>query len=269
MNVSSWSDGEWWLLLVRFSPRGDRLPASGPIYYGSFLDGRSPIERMLPGSPECADPPAAHPAELKPMSSYGDLVALVSQEPLDVGDELLAELPQEDRPPAVTAEEWAAATVADAPAAVTERFGRALEPTVSLKNAGLYWIEKPTYPTPKRCWLSEAAVRWQLGVGKLLLTVIPKGALLTMPHAEAMVKVGDHSIKDVAEELPALVGEYGQRVVLVPNSKEKVGTTHWQVMSPQPDTMVGWDGDIRVGDTPWGKCRVYYHPCVLHVVFDL
>ena len=203
------------------------------------------------------------------MTAYADLVSRVMQESLDVADELLAQLAEADRPPAITAEQWASATTADAPATVTEHFGRALAPTASLANAGLYWIEKPTYPTPKRCWLSEAAVRWQLGAGKLFLTVIPKGALLTMPHAEAMVKVGDHSTKDVAEELPALVGEYGQRVVLVPNSKEKVGTTLWQVMSPKPDTMVGWDGDIRVGDTPWGKCRVYYHPCVLHVVFDL
>jgi len=165
------------------------------------------------------------------------------------------------------AERWAAAKTAEAPAIVAEHFGRPLEPTLSLANAGLYWIEKPSYPMPSWRWLSEAALRWQTAPGKLFITLVRRNA--AQQYQDRTGAPSQHGFGVLPEEVPALLGEYGQRIMLVPNSNEDVGSTDWEVMSPKPDTMVGWDGDIRVGDTPWGKCRIYHHPGVLHIVFDL
>jgi hypothetical protein len=276
MQVSSWSDGRWWLLSVSLPQRTDRMakrpgPPLSILSEGAFLE--------LPGRPGSILPPAAHPAELRPVAAYADLASRMRPGPLpgvvrpdpgsslDVADELLRQLPEADRPPTITADQWAQANTADPPAVVTEYFGRQLEPTLSLENAGLYWIEKASYPYDGLHWPSESAVRWQTAPGKLFITLVRRNA--ARQYQDRTGAPRHHGFGVLPEQIPALLGEYGQRIVLVPNSNEDVGNTDWEVMSPKPDTMVGWDGDIRVGDTPWGKCRVYYHPCVLYVVFDL
>ncbi len=75
--------------------------------------------------------------------------------------------------------------------------------------------------------------------------------------------------RHVEQALTSLLGANGRRLGLVPMERWPLGQTDWVVFSPDPDHRIGWEGETRVGDTPWGRCRIYVHPGILHIVFDL
>ncbi len=70
--------------------------------------------------------------------------------------------------------------------------------------------------------------------------------------------------------LRTVLGEYGVRLSLVPLFAEPVtGIENAWLLTPDPDYEVGLVERVKVGDTEWGRCRIYVDPAVLHVVFDL
>lgn len=56
-------------------------------------------------------------------------------------------------------------------------------------------------------------------------------------------------------------------MALVPHRYQQQGD--WVIATPDPDHRIGWEGETRVGGTPWGRCRIHVHAGVLHIVFDL
>lgn len=71
------------------------------------------------------------------------------------------------------------------------------------------------------------------------------------------------------EDVYTLLPDYGLRAMIVPCDRDELSGSTWVQLTPKAGTRVGFEEEIRVGDTPWGRCRVYMYPAALHVVFDL
>jgi len=74
---------------------------------------------------------------------------------------------------------------------------------------------------------------------------------------------------ELGQLLRGVLGDSGRRLSLVPVNIEDLRDTNWWCVTPRPDTEVGLLERVKVGDTPWGKCRIYVDPAILHIVFDL
>ncbi len=110
-------------------------------------------------------------------------------------------------------------------------------------------------------------VQWVLGEGWVGVTRYP-----LRPEAayERHLSRGPQGLNwRVADDLIDTLGHYGQLLSLVP-----VNTTAWRwqehaTIRPRPGTPYGLYGESTVGEQPWGKCRIYVDPAILHIVFDL
>jgi hypothetical protein len=79
----------------------------------------------------------------------------------------------------------------------------------------------------------------------------------------------NHAREAAAVRLPLVLGSVGRTLAVVSwLPGEDLGHGWWR-FTPDPDHRIGWEGETRVGDTDWGNSRIYVHPSILHIVFDL
>jgi len=114
-------------------------------------------------------------------------------------------------------------------------------------------------------------IQWVLGDDYLALTVVSRYA--PRYYADmADVPWEDHPDTRTAltDDLYHYLGPYGRSLALVPvDIRGKANGGRGFIVTPRLDTPCGILGDQKVGDMPWGRCRIYVDRAILHIVFDL
>jgi len=131
------------------------------------------------------------------------------------------------------------------------------------------WLSGLLEPGPARSpttGMIEGPMLWRLAGTRLSVTVVPDREY----PANGPSHRGLHALPTLAMiALPRLFGEYGRYLCLTPMRETLVEDGDALLLKPDPATEVGLLERVKVGDTPWGRCRIYVDPAILHIVFDL
>ncbi len=130
------------------------------------------------------------------------------------------------------------------------------------------YIEAASVGTGFRCGRG-ALCEWALADGRLVVTVASPQEALTIPRSSPYIGDEGQVREMLAEELPALMGEGGRRLCAIPAEVSEADEGGWYRVTFPPGNEVGVGERVRVGDTPWGNCRIWTKSGVLRLVFDL
>ncbi|MBD3174236.1 MAG: hypothetical protein GF320_03580 [Armatimonadia bacterium] len=167
-----------------------------------------------------------------------------------------------DLPRFVGYEEWQSAKLKPLPGVVGEVLpalsgGECLQLAQGHELVGLHCGDGET-------WLwgvpGHALYQWSLSADTLALSVYAGDPIGFQEWGRPREMIG--------AMLPRIMGASGRRLALAPVIEQDLGGD-WLLFTPDPDHRIGWEGETRVGDTWWGNCRIYVHPSILHIVFDL
>lgn len=270
MRLSSWSDGRTWILEARLvfpadtesslvTPRPDILSLDAPFRRGGYGISVHEVERATTLSP--ASDIGANLPSIEGIQLVDDLFTTerLSIPPPPV-DDWMPTLPPPDAewertdsvpPGGVRALVEAAATAEAARPAV----GGARESDTA---TWLYGVHRSV----GRIRRPLCVVTWTPGHCAVSLVELHA-------HAKPFRFLEWDQARHAEQALTSLLGANGRRLGLVPMERRPLAQTDWVVFSPDPDHRIGWEGETRVGDTPWGRCRIYVRSEITHIVFDL
>ncbi len=263
MHVTSWCDGKTCLLVAS--------GVTAPVSFTSSVVGRPDF---------LSDP--THPANLGNEFAIGEGPAVTLAAPEDPQAtaralpasirERLSGLPEGMQASPQEPGAWSEASLRPVPPQVAERLGlpAALEcPTMTLGNGGRVSAGLLDLAADQG-WHPALAgpVEWTLGEGFVSVTAFSAHAIAEEERSPGVGR-GTNWRAIASQRLPLVLGETGRRLASVPCALEEREGGAAAVLTPNPDTEVGLIERVRVGDTPWGRCRIYVDPEVLHVVFDL
>ncbi|MBD3174499.1 MAG: hypothetical protein GF320_04935 [Armatimonadia bacterium] len=267
MTIKGWTDGRWWAVIVttRWPPQ---------IRHPLPPDGEMPVERA-PGEPSrgaalrAAVPLAPTLVELSEIDALADVLREGAK--LWLSDAWAAFGDLDLRAPGIlgSPNQWEQTALVSPPPSVSGVLARSdLPPSLGFhlldgESVGVYSL-----PEAPGFWYggAPAVLQWAASGRAVALTqVVPTGQF-----GDDADPVPPQMARDlIRDTLPRLLGARGRRLCLVPLDVEPVAGTPWALFTPDPDHRIGWDGETRVGDTDWGNCRIYVHPSILHIVFDL
>lgn len=255
-NLSCWSDGRWFAL-------------------GIFIDGKPDMS-----SAAVTPPPAfiTH-ADREPRCLPDDL-GRYDLRPAASADAAALAPTVNDRPAAgrdlrlrfVSAAQWTGGAVTPVPDEVARRLGLApgteslmidlrSDPVLGDAKVGLLdcvdrrrSLQKPM----------QGPCQWVLARDYFAVTLVSQISL-AMDGGRSSEPPGEW----LWHQLPMLLGGDGLRLTAVPVHKRRTFSGRGLLAWPAPDTLVGFPEQYRVGEQPWGRCRIYVDPAILHIVFDL
>jgi hypothetical protein len=273
LRIRSVSNGEWWFILVEtagpvqwggatkqpytlpidFIRDPDGPFAANAAFYRGLLGQTPGFRRALTGVTTCADAVSVAAA----VNAYN------------------AHAPRDLRLHMLTEDEWAAGGVTAVPRQVAERLGVPDgTSTLAVAVAGHSDLGDATVGLLD-CETREGDARdlggplqWALGGDYLAITVTSPEMVRTLYRA-GKAQTAFALPWTIELELRTLLGDDGTRLCLVPVEMKDLGGRHSYLIAPEPDTVAGYPDRYRVGDAPWGKCRIYVDPAILHIVFDL
>lgn len=259
--LAVWSDGTW-------------------LAVGLFIDGKPDLSAAAvpPPPPFIVRPgrePRCHPDDLgrydlRPVSAPPEDIDVIADSVngrSPVGREAL-------RIRFLKGSEWDGGAVAPVPEPIAAKLGLAQgteslsvtlrgDPILGDATVGLLACvdeNRRLLPTPV-----DDACQWAMGAGYLAFTLV--SVFDARRHGtEASAETPGHELE---RQLPMLLGADGTRLTAVPVAKRVVRRSNGLLAAPVGDTLVGFPEQYRVGDTDWGRCRIYSDAVMLHVVFDL
>jgi len=286
MLVAAWSDGEHLVVLVKEWCQADAYCMSDLArgLRGDRVHGIPHYEEValaLPHEPPSARIGGVTEFDEKVLRGYKpiwnqpgvDLVAAVQPK--------VDRLPPEDRPTLVALDEWPHASVEDLPAVVGRYLGGlAMEPTLVVRSPGpdseatvSGLLRSPNNRGGGLPFLGQTLMvgtygQWSVSKHQLCVTVLSH---LATDDSYYGPRPGAHPqvIDDLSVDLQLLLGEHGRRLVLVPMDLRQIEGTSWWVATPEQEHEIGLLERVKVKDTPWGRCRIYREPGILHILFDL
>ncbi|MBD3176292.1 MAG: hypothetical protein GF320_14025 [Armatimonadia bacterium] len=115
--------------------------------------------------------------------------------------------------------------------------------------------------------LDASLLQWKVALDRVYITAYDVRATAETAYAGHRPSAESDAMR-LAADLPLLLGAVGRRLALCPLELEEVGDS-WRRYTPVPGHEVGLLEPLRVQDQWWGNCRIYVHPSILHIVFDL
>ncbi|MBD3175477.1 MAG: hypothetical protein GF320_09860 [Armatimonadia bacterium] len=291
-NVACWSDGRWIVLWLSMLPHPWASSAWAPypcFTWAAEVDPEAPPTCMfsfLTGQRGPAFASEAHavsrPEVPEPITEWQDQMLLE----ILVNTPLPNTTPPRRRDLAEAAEsfigDWSADTIHFVPADVW-RTGE-----VSPVPAAIRWLME--LPDDAATWTTEVElapdlpacpaglmtldtpdgtyrmVQWILAPGRAYVTALdrrPSGVVIEDltpgPGRRAAVGGMVHS----------LLGAQGAYLRFSTVEIDEDGFPGGFSVAPVSDAPFGLLGESTVGEQPWGNCRIYVHPSILHIVFDL
>jgi len=290
LHISSWVRGEWWILSLGQAPR------AGLVSTYPLGEHRAPVESfddicpletwavaavVRPAQPSTTASPFAIPH--CPEEAKGETV-------LSVARRVVGEAGRVERLSVLPEETWRTARAAPISPILARIMGLpegmgcpvvALgdDPMLGRCTAGLLDIACPT-PGLWSGRLGDTApeggfgglMQWVLGDGYAAVTVLPRRGARDVYTTEWLFEYWtEMSAPGCAgpEMRAALAQDFGTVLSYLPYRVAPSGAEYTYRISFDPDAQIGWPDRVRVGDTAYGRVRLYVSPVLTHIVMDL
>ncbi len=280
--VSCWSDGEWVALSVPLTTESDAERPTEP----SVRPFRAGQSAQSTGGRLQAEQDGGRTSSLRAVQRLTNATLAGRSASGGDTDDCLAEVQpflsglDELRVGLLDGADWAEASVEPAPDSV-RRYAGLPDDTHCLTvrkprhaadralTAGLLEMDDLTGGIDGGLVEGPRLVQWTLGGDWLSITVVSRQAPRLYGWVNARCAHLPSEKRMLTQELTHCLGAYGRSLTLVPVDIQEGHAGRGLLVTPRPDTPYGLYGESTVGEQPWGRCRIYVDPAILHIVFDL